>query len=91
MLPTILKSERFQQEYKKYQSMIDELPDGALKTEMDQLLTKLVREIKSLDNGHLDMIMSRQIPVMAPDIRERITSLRRQLDRKYQDWRSANR
>lgn len=91
MLPTILKSERFQQEYKKYQSMIDELPDGALKAEMEQLLTKLVREIKSLDNGHLDMIISKQIPVMAPDIRERITSLRRQLDRKYQDWRSASR
>lgn len=83
------KSSRFQEDYKKYQSLIDEMPDGAVKQETIQLLQKLVAEIKKLDNMHMEMIYSRQLPSMGSDMKQDIVSLRRQLETKFKDWQQS--
>lgn len=90
MLPTIQTSEKFKEEYNKYQTMINQLPDGTFKTETVQLLTKLVAEVKRLDGGHAEMTVSRKMPTMTTEVRENIVGIRKQLDRKYRDWQTRN-
>lgn len=90
MLPTIQRTSRFQEEYKKFRTIIDSMPVGAARTEAEQLLNKLVNEIRQLDNNHSDMIQNRQLGAMSADIRDRIANLRRRLDKKLSDWKRTN-
>lgn len=90
MLPTIQRTSRFQEDYKKFKTMIDSMPVGASKNEAEQLLNKLVNEIRQLDNYHNDMIQNRQLGAMSADIRDRIANLRKRLDKKLSDWQRNN-
>jgi hypothetical protein len=58
------------------------MPDGPAKQESQQLLNKLIAEIKKLDSMHMEMIYSRQMPSMGTDIKQDILSLRKKLDSK---------
>jgi hypothetical protein len=90
MLPLLQKSNRFQEEYKKFRSTIDSMPAGTARSEAEQLLNKLMAEIRQLDTYHNDMIMNRQLGTMSADIRDRIANLRKRLDKKLSDWQRAN-
>lgn len=85
MLPTIQRSERFQQEYKKYNEAISKVRDPQLKNELDQLLQKLVLEVQNFDKIHSEMLLSKQFSPNNTEFREKVTAIRRQLDRKLKD------
>jgi hypothetical protein len=83
------KSSRFQEDYERYSTAIDSMPDGAVKQESQQLLNKLVAEIKKLDSMHMEMIYSRQLPTMGNDMKQDITEVRKKLETRLRDWSQA--
>ena len=83
------KSSRFQEDYTRYQSAIAAMPEGDFKQDVNQLLKKLVGEIKKLDSMHMEMVYTRQLPSMGTDMKQEITIIRRQLETKIKDWNDS--
>ena len=81
----LIKSQKFQEDYNRYQSVILKMPDGNLKKEVTQLLNELVFEIKKLDQRHMEMINSRQMASVGTEIKQDITIIRKQLELKIKD------
>jgi hypothetical protein len=65
------------------------MPDGTVKQESQQLLNKLVAEIKKLDSMHMEMIYSRQLPTMGSEMKQDITAIRKKLETIIRDWAQA--
>ena len=80
------RSSRFQEDCAKYRTAIDSMPDGAAKQESQQLLNKLIAEIKKLDSMHMEMIYSRQLPTMGGEMKQDITAIRKRLETRLKDW-----
>ena len=89
MQTSLQKYSRFQEDHTRYQSAINEMPEGDFKKEVGQLLTRLINEIKKLDGMHMEMVYTRQLPTMGGDMKQEITTLRRQLENKLKDWNRA--
>jgi hypothetical protein len=85
------RSSRFQEDCAKYRTAIDSMPDGAAKQESQQLLNKLIAEIKKLDSMHMEMIYSRQLPTMGDEMKQDITTIRKRLETRLKDWLQAPR
>jgi hypothetical protein len=83
------KSSRFQEDYERYCAAIDTMPDGAVKQESQQLLNKLVAEIKKLDSMHMEMIYNRQLPTIGGEMKQDITAIRKKLETRLRDWSQA--
>ena len=79
------KSSRFQKEYERYLTAINTMPDGPVKQESQQLLNKLILEIKKLDTMHMEMIYTKQMPSMGSDMKQDILTLRKKLDSKLKN------
>jgi len=84
----LIKSQKFQEDYNRYQSVILTMPDGNLKQEVIRLLNNLVFEIKKLDQRHMEMINSRQMASVGTEIKQDITTIRKQLELKIKDWQN---
>ena len=80
------RSSRFQEDCAKYRTAIDSMPDGAAKQESQQLLNKLIAEIKKLDSMHMEMVYSRQLPTMGDEMKQDITTIRKRLETRLKDW-----
>jgi hypothetical protein len=65
------------------------MPEGDFKQDVSQLLKKLVGEIKKLDGMHMEMVYTRQLPSMGTDMKQEITTIRRQLETKIKDWNDS--
>ena len=76
------KTERFQSDVKKYTEIINKMSDEQARLESKKLLNDLIYEVKNMDNMYVDMVYARQLPTMGNDIREKIISIRKQLDQK---------
>ena len=85
------RSSRFQEDCAKYRTAIDSMPDGAAKQESQQLLNKLIAEIKKLDSMHMEMVYSRQLPTMGGEMKQDITAIRKRLETRLKDWLQAPR
>ena len=83
------RSSRFQEDCTKYRTAIDSMPDGAAKQESQQLLNKLIAEIKKLDSMHMEMVYSRQLPSMGGEMKQDITAVRKKLETRLKDWTQA--
>ena len=80
------RSSRFQEDCEKYRTAIETMPDGAVKQESQQLLNKLIAEIKKLDSMHMEMVYSRQLPTMGGEMKQDITAIRKRLETRLKDW-----
>jgi hypothetical protein len=69
--------------------VIATMPEGNVKNETVQLLQKLTYSIKKLDNMHLEMIYSRQLPTMGNEMKDEISDLRKKLETRIRDWSQA--
>lgn len=83
------KSTRFIKDCERYESVIATMPEGDVKNETVQLLQKLTYSIKKLDNMHLEMIYSKQLPTMGNEMRDEISGLRKKLETRIRDWSQA--
>jgi hypothetical protein len=81
-MSSLIKSTRFQEDYARYRTAIDAMPDGPAKQESQQLLNKLVAEVRKLDTMHMEMIYTKQMPSMGADMKQDILTLRKKLDSK---------
>ena len=78
----IQNTERFKADVKRYSEAIEKIPEGQSKTEAKSLLNNLINEVKNMDNMYMDMVYSKQLTSLGGEIRDKITSLRKQLDSK---------
>jgi hypothetical protein len=65
------------------------MPDGPAKQESQQLLNKLIAEIKKLDSMHMEMVYSRQLPTIGGEMKQSITATRKKLETRIKDWSQA--
>ena len=81
----LIKSERFQEEYRVYQSRIENITNLDTKNQAMSLLKILVNEVKTLDNQHRDMFSGNQLPTGLSDVRSGLVSTRKKLDKLLKD------
>lgn len=74
------KTERFQNDIKRYSAVIDKIVNETEKLEAQRLLNNLIFEVKNMDNMYLDMIYAKQLPSTGNEMREKINSIRKELD-----------
>jgi hypothetical protein len=78
---TILRSEKFQKDYEDYKTAISLLTNPDTKKRADQLLTKLVNEVKIIDSRHQELFLTGNVPSRLDESKLNIASIRKQLDR----------
>jgi molecular chaperone GrpE (heat shock protein) len=76
------QADRFQNDIKKYNEAIEKIAEGQKKLEAKRLLNDLIYEVKNMDNMYVDMVYAKQLPTMGNEIRDKIGSIRKQLDSK---------
>ena len=82
MFAPLLNSERFQTEYKKFQSDIESIDDETVKAELKGLLDKLVYAVRNIDNYHEEMIINKNTSTSVDELRGNIQKLRQEIDIK---------
>jgi hypothetical protein len=87
MLNQIRKSQNFKNDLERYQTILNQLPEGADKQEFSKLVSNLIQEVKKLDEVHVELIFNKQMPSVGTERRESIVSLRRQLETKIKEFR----
>lgn len=85
MLNQIRKSKSFQDDLKKYTSVIEKLPEGQDKNALQKLVSNLIQEVKKLDELHVEMIYNKQMPSLGTEKRDTIMSIRKQLESKIKE------
>jgi len=81
----IKKSKTFQEELARYSTVIESMPEGPSKVDLNRLLGSLITEVRKMDEMHTEMIYSRQLPSMGQEFREKIGAIRKQLDQKIKE------
>jgi hypothetical protein len=76
------QTERFQNDVKKYHEAIESIAEGQERLDAKRLLNDLINEVKNMDNMYVDMIYAKQLPSMGTEMRDKIGSIRKQLDQK---------
>lgn len=83
------KSSRFKEEVDEYNQVIKNIPDGDLKTEINDLVKKLIFEVRSIDTQHSELFAGKKLPTMVTDSRQKILELRRKISKKINSWKQA--
>lgn len=84
----LYKSQRFQQEYTDYRNQISviSVPDVCQRAE--NLLAKLVGEVKFLDKQHEEMVVTNKLPMRLTESKSKIKEIRKELDILLKDFNS---
>ena len=77
-------TERFKNDLARYSNAIDEISDEQEKIAATKLLNDLISEVKNMDNMYVDMVYANQLPTMGNEMRDKIVSIRKQLEKKIQ-------
>ena len=83
---SLVKSERFQTEYKSFKNRIDLVDNIALKTEVAGLLEKLLNEVKNVDIQHQDLGSIKNLASNGVDVKTKILEIRKRIDKKLTDY-----
>lgn len=86
MLPTLENSERFKKDYNQFRERIAKVTNERVKSECNDLLTSLLKEVRTVDNHHQDIFLSKQLPNNVEDTRNKITEIRKSLHRRLEDY-----
>ena len=76
------QTERFQTDVKRYRENIDKLVNEQDKLEATRLLNDLIFAVKNMDNMYVEMVYAKQLPTQGDEMRNKIVSIRKQLDSK---------
>jgi hypothetical protein len=79
-------TERFKNDLARYNDAIDKITNEQEKLTAKKLLNDLIYEVKNMDNMYLDMIYAKQLPTMGNEMRDKISSIRKQLDQKIKHY-----
>jgi hypothetical protein len=83
----IKKSKIFQTDLARYSTIIESMPEGPSKVDLNRLLGSLITEVRKMDEMHTEMIYTKQLPSMGQEFREKIGSIRKQLDQKIKEYK----
>ena len=75
-------NERFKTDLARYSDAIDKISNEHEKLAAKKLLNDLIYEVKNMDNMYVDMVYAKQLPTMGNEMREKIVTLRKQLESK---------
>jgi hypothetical protein len=75
-------TERFKNDLARYTDAIDKISNEQEKLAAKKLLNDLIYEVKNMDNMYVDMVYAKQLPTMGNEMRDKIGSIRKQLDNK---------
>ena len=75
-------TERFKTDLARYSDAIDKISNEHEKLAAKKLLNDLIYEVKNMDNMYVDMVYAKQLPTMGNEMRDKIGSIRKQLDSK---------
>jgi len=90
MVDSIRKSSGFQNDLQKYTQIINKLPEGQDKIDMNKLLSTLIHEVKKMDDLHDEFIYNKQMSSLGTEFREKIQGIRRQLENKVKETQNLN-
>jgi len=87
---SLLESERFQNDYKKFESEIEKIEDIKIKANLENLLQKLVSQVKSLDKQQNELVFSKDVKTFDRNsMTGKITETRKSLERKIKDYKET--
>lgn len=89
MLPTIEKSEKFKNEFNDFKSRITKVTDEPLKKTLNDKLIGLLREVRSIDQSHENLLNANQISPITLESRNNIKELRNFLSNKLAEWEKS--
>jgi hypothetical protein len=78
-------TERFKNDLARYRESIDKISNEQEKLAATRLLNDLIYEVKNMDNMYVDMVYAKQLPTMGNEMRDKIGSIRKQLDSKIKN------
>jgi hypothetical protein len=78
-------TERFKNDLARYRESIDNISNEQEKLAATRLLNDLIHEVKNMDNMYVDMVYAKQLPTMGNEMRDKIGSIRKQLDSKIKN------
>ena len=87
MFTPLLKSERFVEEYERFQSEIVKISDDTTRSGLDSELQALRGVVQALDESHEKVTFGSRPGQEVDDYREKIKSLRQSIDTKLRVWR----
>ena len=82
MIQKIQNSERFRNEYKKYQERIAKVTHEPLQQKLTEALLKLREQVVFLDRQHEQIYVSYRIPADVQETRNNISQIRKILEEK---------
>jgi hypothetical protein len=78
-------TERFKTDLARYSDAIDKISNDQERLAATRLLNDLIYEVKNMDNMYVDMVYAKQLPTMGNEMRDKIGSIRKQLDAKIKN------
>jgi len=90
MLPTLENSEKFKTEFNNFRERISQITNEQVKTDLNKKLTELLREVRAIDQQHVNMFMSKELPTMIPESRSKLAEVRTYIINRLGDWDRAN-
>lgn len=87
---TILKSERFQKEYKEFSEQIEAITNDVFKSEMTSLLGKLVNEVRAIDAQSQEFMLGQKPVQSSIETRNTVSEIRSRIIQKLSDYKEAN-
>ena len=78
-------TERFKNDLARYRESIDKISNEQEKLAATRLLNDLIHEVKNMDNMYVDMVYAKQLTTMGNEMRDKIGSIRKQLDAKIKN------
>jgi len=91
MLPTLENSEKFKTEFNNFKEKIAEITNEQVKTDLNKKLIELLREVRSIDQQHVNMFMSKEMSTMIPESRTKLAEIRNYIINRLGDWDRATR
>ena len=85
----IQNSERFKQEYQRFQERISSVTDEDLQRKMIDMLLKIKSQVQALDQQHDHVFLTGKVPNDIAETRSELTQIRRELDRMLTSWEST--
>jgi hypothetical protein len=86
----LTSNERFQKEYKEFLEKISMISDEKIKSDLDQLLQKMLAEARSLDRQHEELLRGSKLATdVVSNHRSSLTAIRQQLVKKIESCESA--
>lgn len=88
MLPTIEKSEIFKKEFDDFKNRISKISNEKIKEDLTIKLNQLLKEVRALDAQHQEMFVNKQVSVFVPEMRSKISEIRKYIDTKLKNIES---